>query len=204
MDRRTEKNIVVAVFKVESEGFQAFTELKHSAAAPSYFVTAGALVKKENGVCTALDIFDTGAETDKDVAMGGLIGLLVGVLGGPIGMLLGVSVGSYFGMANDTATKLYGASMIEQIAYKLDDGMTAIIAFADEDTPDELDKRFSAYDTVIARFDASAVAGEVNEAIDMQEEMARQARENLRREKKEEGKAKLEENKEIFRHGFSK
>ena len=130
--------------------------------------------------------------------------MLVGVLGGPIGMLLGVSVGSYLGMANDTATKLYGASMIEQIAYKLDDGMTAIIAFADEDTPDELDKRFSAYDTVIARFQASAVADEVNEAIDMQEEMARQARENLRREKKEEGKAKLEENEEIFRHGFTK
>ena len=42
-----EKNVVVTVFKVESEGYQALTELKQAAEGENHFVTAAALVKKE-------------------------------------------------------------------------------------------------------------------------------------------------------------
>ena len=199
-----EKNIIVTVFKVESEGFQALTELKQSAAAEDHFVTAAALVKKENNVTTVLDGFDTGANTLNDTAIGGTIGMLIGVLGGPIGMLLGAGYGALVGMNVDAADSLYGASMLEQIADKLDDGMVAVVALAAEEKNDAVDELMSKFDTVIARFDADAVAAEVDEAVEMQAEMARQARMQLRKEKKEKAREELKENAEILSANFTK
>lgn len=199
-----EKNIIVTVFKVESEGFQALSELKQAAAGDEHFVTAAALAKKEGNTCTVLDGFDTGANTLNDTALGGAIGMLLGVLGGPIGMLLGAGYGALVGMNVDAADALYGASMLEQIADKLDDGMVAIVALAAEETPDEIDKMMSKFDTVIARFDAEVVAKEVDEAYDMQLEMARQARMKLRKDKKDKVREELKENMEILSENFSK
>jgi hypothetical protein len=47
------------------------------------------LVKKEGGVVSMKDGFDTGVNTRNDKVFGGMVGALVGVLGGPIGVLLG-------------------------------------------------------------------------------------------------------------------
>ena len=199
-----EKNVIVTVFKVESEGFQALTELKQAAGGESYFVTAAALVKKEKETCTVLDGFDTGANTVDDELKGGAIGMLMGVLGGPVGMLLGAGYGALIGMNLDAADALYGASILEQIAEKLDDGMVALVALADEETPDALDEKLSKYDAVIARFDADAVAAEVDEACEMQIEMARQARMKLRKDKKAEIREELKENSEILSANFTK
>lgn len=81
-----ENNIIVTVFNVESEGYQALSELRQSVAGEDHFVTSAALVKKENGICTVLDEFDSGANTLNSTAMGGTIGMLLGVLGGPVGI----------------------------------------------------------------------------------------------------------------------
>ncbi len=199
-----EKNVIVTVFKVESEGFQALTELKQAAGSESYFVTAAALVKKEGKTCVVLDGFDTGAKTVDDELKGGLLGMLVGVLGGPVGMLLGGAYGAIVGMNLDAADALYGASMLEQIADKLDDGMVALVALADEEDPAVLDEKFSKFDAVIARFDANAVADEVDEACEMQVEMARQARMKLRKEKKDAVREELKENSDILSANFTK
>ena len=188
-----EKNVVVAVFKVESEGYQALTEMKQAPLGETYSVSGGALVKKENGVCRVLDGFETGAKTNDDTVKGGLIGMTVGILGGPIGMLLGAGFGSMLGANVDAGDAVYGAAMLEQIAEKLDDGMEAVIALVDEDAPEELDGKLSAYDTVIARFDAYDVADEVDRAAEMEKEMARQAVLELRKERKEERRRIREE-----------
>ena len=101
-----EKNVVVAVFKVESEGYQALSELRQAASGDTYLVSAAALVKKTGNACFYLDGFDTGAHTANDAAVGGLIGssffgwlfgfffmkqmagvcLLLGLIGGMAGM----------------------------------------------------------------------------------------------------------------------
>ena len=190
-----EQNVVVAVFGVESEGFQALSEMRQQAVADTYMVSAAALVKKTGDACFYLDGFDTGAHTQNDAVIGGLIGMVVGIIGGPLGVLLG---GSYGGDA------VFGASMLDQIADKLDDGMVALVALAAEETTDALDTVLSAYDTVIARFDAEAVAEEVDRAYEKQSEMARQAKMELRKQQKEETKKQLEENEEILRHNFTK
>lgn len=194
MDKKNvNKNVVVAVFNVESEAFQALSELRQAAAGDTYLISAAALVKKENGACRCLDGFDTGVDTANGTAIGGIVGMVVGALAGPIGMLLGLSAGSMIGMSSDASDAVYGASMLEQIAAKLDDDMVAIIALTGEETEEALDSKLSAYDTVIARFDAKAIASEVDEAYKIQDEMARQAKEKLR-----------EENAETLRQNFTK
>ena len=199
-----ENNVIVAVFKVESEGFQAFTELKQAAAGEKYLVNAAALVKKEKDTYNVLDGFDSGKNTKDDTIIGGTIGMLLGIIGGPIGMLLGGTYGALIGMSVDAGDALFGASMLEQIVAKLDDGMVAIIALASEESQDALDEKLSKFDTVIARFDAKAVSDEVNEAYEMQSELARQARMKLRKDKREDFKEGLEENAEILRENFTK
>ena len=199
-----ENNVIVAVFKVESEGFQAFTELKQAAAGEKYLVNAAALVKKEKDTYNVLDGFDSGKNTKDDTIIGGTIGMLLGIIGGPIGMLLGGTYGALIGMSVDAGDALFGASMLEQIVAKLDDGMVAIIALASEESQDALDEKLSKFDTVIARFDAKAVSDEVNEAYEMQSELARQARMKLRKDRREDFKEGLEENAEILRENFTK
>lgn len=229
MGKNIEQNVIVAVFNVESEGYQALTELKQSAASETYFVTAAALVKKEGKITTVVDGFDTGADTVNDTMIGGLVGMMLGIFGGPLGVLLGGSYGALVGATVDAGEAVFGVSMLEQIADRLDDGMVAIVALAGEESEEALDTKLAAFDTVIARFDAETVAEEVDRAYEKQYEMARQAKLDLRKERKEEIAEKisvaadkldnaldaakerdekvledLKENEETLRHGFTK
>ena len=205
------QNIVVSLFEVESEAYQALTQLKQYPGDERSYITAAALVKKENGALHTLDAFDTGANTTDDTAIGGLVGALFGILGGPIGVLLGGSYGMLVGSAFDADDSLMGISMLEQIAGKLNDGEVAIIALAFEEDETILDQKLSGFKTIIARFDAAVVAAEVEEAQMMADEMARQARKELRdekkaarKEKREEKKAKLSAEWEGFKAKFKK
>ena len=188
-----EKNVVVAVFDVESEGYEALTKLRQAAGGETYLVSAAALIKKQGDICYYLDGFDTGVHTANDAMAGGLIGMLVGILGGPLGVLLGGSFGALVGTAVDAGDAAYGASMLDQMAGKLDDGMVAIIALAGEESDDELDKLFKPYKAVVARFDAEAVADEVDKAYETQCEMARQAKERMYQEWSDQTRAEIKD-----------
>ena len=205
------QNIVVGLFEVESEAFQALSQLKQNPGDENSYVTSAALVKKENGALRTLDGFDTGLNTTDDMAAGGLVGALFGILGGPIGVLLGGSYGMLLGSAFDADDALKDASMLEQIAGKLENDEVAIIALAHEEDESILDEKLSGFKTIIARFDAANVAAEVEEAQALEEEMARQARKELRdekkaarKEKREEKKAKMSADWEGFKAKFKK
>ncbi len=196
------QNVVVGLFEVESEAYQALTELKQDPGNDSSFVAEAALVKKENGSMRILDGFDSGANTVDDTAIGGLVGGLIGILGGPIGVLLGGSFGALIGSAVDGGDALDHASMLEQIAGKMDDNDLAVIMFASEEDESILDAKLSKFKTIIIRFDAAVVAAEVEEAQSMEKEMARLARKELRDEKKAARKQKAEEKRAKMSAGF--
>ena len=205
MDKKEFKaNVIVAVFKVESEGFQALSELRQAAAGESYLVSAAALLKKDKNVCNYLDGFDTGVQTENDALLGGLIGMTIGILAGPLGVLLGGSYGALIGSTVDVGDAAFGLSMLDQIADKLDDGMVALVALAEEETEDALNAKLSAFDTTIARFDAEVVADEVDRAYEKQYEMARQAKMEIREERRAELREELEKNAEILSANFRK
>ena len=156
-----EQNIVVSLFEVESEAYQAMTQLKQYPGDEKSYISAAALVKKENGVLRTLDGFDTGSNTTDDMAFGGLVGALFGILGGPIGVLLGGSYGMLVGSAFDTDDAIMNASLLEQIAGKMEEGEVAIIGLAFEEDEAIFDQKLAGFKTTIARFDAAAVAAEV-------------------------------------------
>ena len=185
------QNVVVSIFEVESEAYQALSELKRYPGDEQSFVVQAVLVKKDNSLLRTLDGFDTGANTMDDTAVGGMIGALFGILGGPLGVLLGGSYGALMGSAFDTGDALDNACMIEQIAGKLTDGDVAIIALTSEESEALLDSKLSKFKTITARFDAAVVAAEVEEAQKLEKELARQARKELRDEKKAARKEKV-------------
>ena len=191
--KELEKNVVVAAFNVESEGYQALTQLRQSAGGDTYLVSAAALIKKQGDICYYLDGFDTGVHTANDAMAGGLIGMLVGILGGPIGVLLGGSFGTLVGATVDAGDAAFGASMLDQMAGKLDDGMVAVIALVGEESNAELDAVFAPFNAVVARFDAEVVADEVDRAYETQLEMARQAKERTYQEWSDQARADIKD-----------
>ena len=75
------ENIVTVIFKVGSQGYQAFSELKRDTFNDDYVISGMALVKKERGQIIAQEAYDAGLRTVDDTTMGGLIGGLIGILG---------------------------------------------------------------------------------------------------------------------------
>ena len=190
-----EQNVVVSLFEVEREAYQAISELKKIEGNEKSCLLQAVLVKKENGALKTLESFDTGVNTLDDMAKGGLIGAVFGILGGPIGVLLGGSYGALVGSMVDSDDALAGVSMLEQIAGKLDDNDLAVILLANEEDESVLDQEFAKFKTITARFDAAVVAAEVDEARKMEQEMARLARKELRDQKKADRKKKIEDRK---------
>ena len=186
-------NIIVSVFEVESEGYQALTELKKNREIGTSFMSEAILVDKKNGSYKVLDSFDTGAVSANDTLTGGLIGMCIGVLGGPIGMLLGGGIGVLTGMGVDAVDAGENASLLEQIAGKLGDDTIALIGLAYEEDESIFDSILTRYDAIIARFDAAVVEQEVEKAKDMHKEMENLAKLEMRNQKKEEHKAKVDE-----------
>ena len=197
------EKIISAVFKVESEGYQALTELRRTPVTEDYAVTQAALVKKENGRIIPLDAFDTGAETRDDTAVGGLIGMLVGVLGGPFGMLLGSSIGMLTGSAIDTGDASHNASLIEMVTEQLTDGEVALIALEQETEEGSAQRMLSKFDVTVVEEDAAQVAEEVEEAVHAQKEMEKEARAKLREAKKADRKQKIEQNRAKLQADFA-
>lgn len=197
------QNILAAVFEVESEGYQAITTLKDMPTGENYAILQMALVKRDGNNITVCDKFDSGVNTCDDTLAGGLLGGLIGILGGPMGVLLGGSVGMLTGAIFDSTDGMGGAALIEKVADKLADGENALIAVVDENNEGALDAKLGKYKATIARFDAAVVAEEIEEAMELQEQMQREAKLRLRAEKKAERKQKIADRREKIKSDFA-
>lgn len=198
------QNILAALFEKESEGFQAITELRQNPVADKYAILQMGLVKREGDKIRILDSFDSGKHEGEGAALGGLLGGLVGILGGPIGVLM---MGSYGALIGGTAGALDSwddAALLEMVASKMVDGEVALIALTDEEDESALDQCFSKFTVEIARYDAAAIAEEVDELEDRQAEDARLAVRELRQARLKGYQGKAEEAKEKIEADFQK
>lgn len=195
------QNIIVALFDISSEAYQAFSELKAYSQTTDALVAQAVLVKKENGLIIPAESTDFTANTVEGTWTGGLIGSLVGILGGPIGVLLGGATGALIGSDVGTAQTLGEGALLE-IQPKLDNGSTAIIILAQESDEAVLDAFFHRFKTVILRQDAAVAQQDVLAAIEAQEEVARQAHEAWKKQRKAERKEKVEAFKADIKQKF--
>ena len=118
------ENLILANYKVESEAYQALSELKRETTNANYTISQAVIVKKENDKLTIMDGFVNGAMNGDDTWKGSLIGSLVGVLGGPLGVLLGGSMGMLIGGAVDANDMADNASLLEKAGDSILNGET--------------------------------------------------------------------------------
>ena len=116
------ENLILVNYKVESEAYQALSELKRETINANYTLSQAAIVKKENGTLNIMDGFVNGATTSDDTWTGSLIGSMVGILGGPLGVLLGGSMGMLIGGAVDANDMAENASLLEKAGDSILDG----------------------------------------------------------------------------------
>ena len=193
------QNIIVALFDISSEAYQAFSELKAYSQITDALVAQAVLIKKENGLIIPAESTDFTANTAESAWTDGLIGSLVGILGGPIGVLLGGATGALIGSDVGTAQTLGEGALLENAAKKLDNGSTAIIILAQELNEAILDAFFHRFKTVILRQDAAVAQEEVLAAIEAEKEVARQAHEAWKKQRKAERKAERQGKVEAFK-----
>ncbi len=195
-------NVLTAIFNVESEGYQAFTEIQQNLTKGTFFVPQMALVKYEQGHLTTLDTYESPALEDSKIFSGGLFGSVLGILGGPLGMLLCGTTGAVVGMTASYADNEAANSMLENVCNKLDEGTVAIVALTNEPDEVNLDNILTKFDALIIRRSASQVAEEVAEMKQIEEDMQAQVRAQLRAEKKQEFKDKMKQKQAEIKADF--
>ena len=195
------ENIVIATYGVESEAYQALSELKRETVNANYSIYQAAVVKRENGQLTIRDGFDTGKETD-DTWKGGLVGSLVGILGGPLGILLGGSMGMLIGSAVDSGDIAANISLLERAGDCIADGETAMLLLVQEEYETALTAKLTAFHANITRMDAAEVAAEVEHAQEVQKKLAKEARAELRQERSNAFKASVAKKKDEIKSWF--
>lgn len=172
-------NVLTVVFDVESEAYQAFLELKSFKQDNDTQIAQIALVKNEDGKITIKDSIDFDDASRDYATVGGIIGGLLGILSGPIGVIIGYGIGSLAGAASGSMTDASDNSLIEEVTTKLLDGDVAVIALVHEEDESILNHVFAPYKTNIMRWDALALAREVELAGQVQDELYDKVQEDL-------------------------
>ena len=196
------ENIVIATYEVESEAYQALSEMKHETSNANYTISQAVVVKKENSQLNVRDGFDTGLETD-DTWSGGLIGSLIGILGGPLGILLGGSVGMMIGGAVDASDMANHISLLERAGECIAEGETAMLLLAQEEYETALTAKLNQFHVTITRMDAAEVAAEIEHANEVEKQLAKDARAKLRAERTESFKATVEKKRDELKAWFA-
>ena len=193
-------NVVIAIFEVESEAFQAFTQLRNAAAGEGYVVPEAALIKNSAGNIQVLDGFGYGDPTSGE-ATGIVVGSLVGVLGGPIGVILGAATGALAGSVSDSGRAVDTASVVAVVASKIYEGEIAIAALVSEEEP-AFDAAFADYKTTIVRYDAADIADDVDRLYDLGAEISNQVLQEVKADRKAERADRREERRARIKAQF--
>lgn len=198
------ENIVVSIFRVESEAFQAFSELKQFGQTENTKLAQVAIVKNEDGIIKVKDSFDLMNSFGSDYFEGGLIGSLIGILGGPLGVLFGFAVGGTIGSSIGLNKELSNSALITTVSESLTNGEVAIIALVQENDESVLNAIFDKYQTTIARWDIATVSAEVESALQIQQDLAHQAKARLIADRKEARHEKFDKLKTDIKEKFDK
>ena len=196
------ENLVVSIFKTESEAYQAFAELKTFKQTEKTKVAQIAVIKNEGGHITDKDRFDFEDSANDGALKGGLIGAFVGLLAGSLGVLFGYGIGSLYGLAGGDTVEAVQEGLIDQVSQKLVSGETALVALVQEDDEQVLNAYFNKYDTQILRWNVESVVEEIEAAAKVQADLYNKARAQMKAERKEARKEKIEEFKNNIKAKF--
>jgi len=130
---------VVIVFPNETQAYQGARALKELHAEGSLTLYSMAVIVKD--AAGKLAIKDAADEGPLGIAVGALVGGLVGVIAGPVGMLAGSSGGALIGSLFDIANYGVSADFVAKVSSKLTSGKSAVVAEIVETWATPLDTR---------------------------------------------------------------
>ena len=128
------KRVIILNFQVESQAYQAFSEIKKLHAVRSIKGEQMAVVSHDPNGTHQFKIEDFIDFTGNNKSStGGLIGMLVGVLVGPLGILLGWFAGGMIGATQDAKEIKDAQTVFDFVGNKIGEGATGLILIADEE-----------------------------------------------------------------------
>lgn len=195
------ENVFVVKFAVESEAYQAFTEIKTHMGDPNCVIPQMVLVKKVDGRIIPCDGYNEKFYAGGTM-LGGLLGMFVGILGGPLGVILGGTAGAMVGSVVDGDDVQKDVDLLMLVSSGVKEGEVAIIALVQELNDGDFAAYFAKYRTTIRVQDAAAVYVQVAKAMNLQNKMAAEVRERLHQEKVDEFKDSLEQKRSELKAEF--
>lgn len=130
---RLSKRVIILTFDIESQAYQAFSEIKKMHATRQIKGEQMAVVTHVTD-STQFKIEDFLDFTGNNkTSTGGIIGMLVGLLGGPLGVLLGWFAGGVIGASQDAKEIRTAQTVFDHVASKIGEGDTGLILIAEEE-----------------------------------------------------------------------
>lgn len=181
------KRVIIMHFEVESQAYQAFSEIKKLYAEKQIKGEQMAVVTHVNDGAHQFKIDDFLDFTGNNhTAKSSMIGMLVGILGGPLGILLGWFAGSLFGASQD-AKEIQGAQTVfEHVTKQIGEGETGLILIAEEDDNRPLNQLImNELGGEITRLDFDDVEKEITDAKDVEKETKDSAEKSWKNKKQD-------------------
>lgn len=187
------KRVIIMHFEVESQAYQAFSEIKKLYVEKKIKGEQMAVVTHVNDGVHQFKIDDFLDFTGNDyTAKNSMIGMLIGILGGPLGILLGWFAGSLFGASQD-AKEIQGAQTVfEHVTKQIGEGETGLILIAEEDDNRPLNQLImNELGGEITRLDFEDVEKEITNAKEVEKE-TKDSAEKSWQDKKQDSEDKTE------------
>jgi uncharacterized membrane protein len=128
------------------EGTRAFAAL-HSEGNLTVYSVAVVTKDKDNQIY----VKDAAESGPLGIAVGAIVGGLIGILGGPAGVLAGIAGGAVIGGFRDLFNLGLTTTFIEKVSIELAPGKTAVIAEVDEGWETPLDSRMASIGGTVLR-----------------------------------------------------
>jgi len=189
-------SVLAVTFTEDSKAYEALSSLKELDDQGQVDLSGAAVVvRSEDG---HLETKDQAGDTELEgTAVGGTVGLIIGILGGPLGVLLGGATGLLIGSLFDVEDSDETESALGDIARSVRPGHTALIAEATEQSPEVIDAAMKSLGGTVLRRALADVEAEIAAADEAQSAAAAEARKRLREQRmaktKEQIRAKVDE-----------
>ena len=171
------KRVIIMNFEIESQAYQAFSEVKKLYTERQIKGEQMAVVTHVNEGTHQFKIDDFLDFTGNNhTSKNSLIGMVIGILGGPLGILLGWFAGSMIGATRDAKEIRDAQSVFEHMTNKISEGQTGLILIAEEEDNRPLNRLImNELGGEITRLDYDDVEQELQKAKDVEKKVTETA-----------------------------